>query len=300
MRKAILQQLYKWFPFNLHGDCTVFPADGTVRISCVINFFGRLDLLKGILFSLADQEYPREQFEVVLIEDRGGSDAGRQLAQEFAARLPVRYLALETNFGTMGYARNVGLAASRGEIILFLDDDTVLLQPDFLAGLDRLVTDNPEADAVVPHGQASYALMADRYDFHDPFFMTSRCTGYRREVLLELRGFVDHFVGQEDVEFVTRFTIAGKVALATGRLAYRHPPLLVPNTRKPRAVGYSFFGLRGRSSWPIWLLLLVNCARHAPLILLPMRRCREQGRFGVGFLGGVIDGLRGKQGQVYG
>jgi glycosyltransferase involved in cell wall biosynthesis len=200
----------------------------------------------------------------------------------------------------MGYSRNFGLARTRGEIVLFLDDDTVLMQKDFLETLDRLFTVSPEIDAVVPHGHAAWSCIEDRYSYYDPWFMTSRCTAYRREVLQELSGFMDHFVGQEDVEFVTRFAIAGKLAKETDELHYYHPPLLVPNTRKPRAVGFSFFGLKDRDSWPVWVLLLANCARHAPLLLLPSRRFKEQGRFGVGFLGGILDGARGCKEQVYG
>jgi len=300
MRKLILQTIYRLFPFNLQGDCQVPAASGDIRISCVINFYGRLDLLQGILCSLAEQQYPKDRFEVVLVEDRGGTEAGRQMAADFSVLLQVVYLPLDAQFGKMGYSRNFGLARTRGEIILLLDDDTVLLQHDFLSVLDSVCTENPAAAAVVPHGHAAFACMKDRYDFHDPYFMTSRCTAYRREVLQELSGFMSHFVGQEDVEFVTRFTIAGKMAINCPTLNYYHPPLLVPNTRKPRAVGFSFFGLKGRYSLPIWLLLLANCARHAPLILLPVRRCKEQGRFGIGFLGGVIDGIRGSKEQVYG
>lgn len=300
MRKTLLQQLYRLFPFSLAGDCVIPPATDGIRISCIINFYGRLDLLSGILCSLAEQDYPRTQYEVLLVEDKGGTDGGKQLVDSFSDRLQTVYLPLDKNFGKMGYSRNYGLAHSRGEIILFLDDDTVILQRDFLQQLARLVADHPAADAVVPHGHAAWACVEDQYAYHDPYFMTSRCTAYRREVLQELAGFMSDFVGQEDVEFVTRFTITGKTAINCAALTYYHPPLLVPNTRKPRAVGFSFYELRGRYSWPVWLLLLANCARHAPLILLPGRRFKEQGRFGVGFLMGVLDGLRGSKEQVYG
>ena len=300
MRKLILQSIYRLFPFNLQGDCLVPATDGRTRISCVINFYGRLDLLQGILCSLAEQQYPKDRFEVVLVEDRGGTEAGRQMASDFSSLLQVIYLPLDAQFGNMGYSRNFGLARTRGEIILFLDDDTVLLQHDFLSVLVAEFAADSFVDAVVPHGHAAWSCREDRYAFHDPYFMTSRCTAYRREVLQVLGGFMSHFVGQEDVEFVTRFTIAGKTAINCPELNYYHPPLLVPNTRKPRAVGFSFFGLKGRYSLPIWLLLLANCARHVPLILLPVRRYKEQGRFGVGFLCGVIDGIRGSKEQVYG
>lgn len=300
MRAKFLQKLYQIFPFNLSGDCRVPGVSDNVRVSCIINFYGRLNVLEGILWSLVQQDFPRAAFEVILVEDRGGSEEGRALAEEFTSWLPIVYVPLDKQHGLMGYSRNYGLERSRGEFILFLDDDTVILQQDFLSTLESLFSDNPHSDALVPHGFASFSCRQDRYSFHDPYFMTSRCTAYRRTVLQELGGFMNHFVGQEDVEFVTRFTIAGKNARNADSLHYYHPPLLVPNTRKPRAVGFSFFGLKGRYPLLIWVLLLANCARHAPLWLLPIRRYREQGRFGIGFLQGILDGILGSKEQVYG
>lgn len=298
-RASVLQGLYRVFPFDLSGDCVVNPASDGIRISCVINFFGRLDLLSGILYSLADQTMPSDQFEVVLVEDRGGTEDGKRCAESFSSVLQMRYIPLDGNFGKMGYSRNTGLASSRGEIVLFLDDDTVILQKDFLESLDRIFLSNPAVDAVAPRGRASYALLVDRYDYHDPFFMTSRCTAYRRSVLASLGGFVSDFVGQEDVEFVARFTIAGKSAMNCSEINYFHPPMLVPNLRKPKAVGYSFYRLRSRYPFAIWLLLILNCSRHALFFPLPIRRLREQGRFGLGFLAGVIEGMRGGRAQSY-
>ena len=298
-RASALRALYRIFPFELSGDCPVPPSSDNIRISCVINFFGRLDLLAGILYSLAGQTMPRDLFEVIMVEDRGGTDDGRRCAEDFSSSLQIRYIPLDRNFGKMGYSRNTGLVASRGEIVLFLDDDTVILQPDFLETLYATFSSSRSIDAVVPHGTASFALIDGRYDYHDPYFMTSRCTAYRRSVLAELSGFVSDFVGQEDVEFVTRFNIAGKCAVNCSELAYFHPPMLVPNLRKPKAVGYSFYRLRSRYPFLIWLLLIINCSRHAPLSIFPVRRFREQGRFGLGFLAGVIEGMRGGASQSY-
>jgi GT2 family glycosyltransferase len=300
VRESLAKFFYRCFPFDLRGDCAVAPAQGGIELSCVINFYGRLDLLSGILCSLAQQDLPRERFEVVLVEDRAGTQAGRALAQEFADRLPIVYAPLEDNFGSMGCSRNHGVARSRGELVLFLDDDTVLLQPGFLSTLCREFSRHPEVDAIVPHGQASFALIEGRYDFHEPYFMTSRCTAYRRGVLAELGGFMDHFIGQEDVEFVIRFLLSGRTSLNCGALEYFHPPLLVGNFRKPMAVGQSFFKLHRKYPLLLWLAVLANCSRHAPLYLLPGRRNREMGRFGIGFLAGVIAALFKKKGFQYG
>jgi len=233
------------------------------------------------------------------VEDRGGTPEGRRCADEFSDKLPIRYLPLDRNFGKMGYSRNFGLARSRGEYVLFLDDDTVILQEDFLETLSGLGDACPDVDAFVPHGAASFTLLEGRYDHHDAYFMSSRCMAYRRSVLAEMGGFMNDFIGQEDVEFVIRFLMARKRSANCPALQYYHPPLLVPTFRKPRAVGASFYRLRRRYPLLIWLLMIVNCARHAPLYFLPGRAHREMGRFGIGFIAGIADGLMGRSQQGY-
>ena len=300
MRERLLKFLYKCAPFDLKGNAVVPPASEGISISCLINFFGRFDLLSGILHSLAQQNFPREEFEVILVEDKGGTDEGRKIAGDFADRLQIRYVPLDNHFGKMGYSRNFALSHSRGEYLLFLDDDTVILQQDFLSVLKEIFSKKPGADAIVPHGMASFTLIKGKYGYHDPYFMTSRCMAYRRTVLAELGGFVSSFIGQEDVELVVRFLMAGKIAYDEQGLEYYHPPLLVGNFRKPMAVGQSFFAVRKRYPLIIWLTLLLNCSRHAPLYLVPWGRFREMGRFGLGFLLGVISGICGKKGLQYG
>lgn len=299
MREYVLQTCYRFFPFELRGDCTVPDASGEITLSCIINFYGRINLLEGILYSLGEQTFPRNRFEIVLVEDQGGTEAGRAAAEYFSKKLPIRYLPLDKNYGHMGYSRNFGLQHSRGEYILFLDDDTVLQQSDFLSTLVATFELHPSADALVPCGNAAFSLIAGRYDFHDPYFMTSRCTAYRRAELASLGGFVSEFIGQEDVEFVVRFTIAGGKYRNVPALNYFHPPLLVPNFRKPMAVGYSFALLKTKYSALVWLLVVLNCARQAPLYLIPVRKFREMGRFGIGFIAGVIVSLFKKKGFKY-
>ncbi len=75
LRETILRKAFQTCPFDIQGDCREFAAhDRRIRISCIINFYGRLDLLAGILYSLAAEDYPRESFEVILVEDRGAEE----------------------------------------------------------------------------------------------------------------------------------------------------------------------------------------------------------------------------------
>ncbi len=112
---------------------------------------------------------------------------------------------------------------------------------------------------------------------------------------MELGGFVSLMTGQEDVEFTVRFLAAGKRAVRCSSLEYLHPPLLVDTLDKARAVGASFSKLRGRYPLLVWLSLILNGARHLPLLLLPFnKQFLMQGRFGLGFLLGALFSGRGR------
>lgn len=294
----MLKAAYRLFPFSLQGDALIEDADTSCDVSCIVNFYGRIDLLEGILFSLVQQDFPVERFEVVLVEDRGGTEQGKFVAQRFGAVLNIQYHALPDNFGVMGYSRNYGLLKSKGKYIIFLDDDTVILQKNFLSTLSGIFA-SIKADGVIPHGMASYYILKGKYGYHEPYFPTSRCTAYRRESLKELGGFVSSIIGQEDVEFVIRFLSAGKHFHEAQCLEYFHPPVLMPNLRKPKAVGNSFYHLKNRYPLVIWFLLILNCTRQAPYCLIPIRKFQERGRFGIGFFLGVLLSPFKKKGYQY-
>ena len=294
LRSKILIALFKLFPFSLKGDAKLDNIKYACNISCVINFYGRINLLEGILYSLASQDLPKEKFEVLLVEDRGGTKEGREIARRFGDVLNVRYFALSEKFGIMGYSRNLGLSQAHGEYVLFLDDDTVILRKDFLSTLISIFRSSG-ADAIIPHGNAGYGILKGKYDFHDPYYPTSRCMAYRRDVMRDLGGFVSDIIGQEDVEFVVRFLTSGRKFVKSGKLEYFHPPLIVNSLGKPAAVGISFARLRKRYPLILWLMLLINGSRFLPLLIFPFNnKWRMQGKFSLGFALGVLYSVTGR------
>lgn len=83
--------------------------------------------------------------------------------------------------------------------------------------------ESPEIEAIVPRGNASFGLLKGKYGFHDPYFMTSRCTVYCRLVLMEPASFIDDFFGQEDLEYVVSDFMVGQEVqnvLEMGRLGW--------------------------------------------------------------------------------
>lgn len=294
LRTRTLSLMYKLMPFELKGDAKSFKAKNQYRLSCVINFYKRTDLLRNILVCLDRQDLDKGDFEVVMVEDRGGTVEGTAIIKEFSAKLNINYIKLDKNYGKMGYSRNVGITNAKGEYLLLLDDDTVILQDNFLSTL-LIEFHYNNADGIIPKGFSSYCVIQGKYQHHDLYFPASKCTAYNRNVLKELGGFVDTIIGQEDVEFYMRFNLAGRIFHKSATLEYFHPPFIFNNINKAAAVGLSYARIRKRYPLLIWLLLILNGIRYMAYVFFPFtKKIRMEILFSTGFLYGIICSLTGK------
>ena len=285
MREKIIKYFLKDPPC---GDLWDWPHHNNYKVSCVFIFYERIDLMKNILKCLDSQDFTHKSFEVILVEDRGGSEAGKSLKEKFH-RLNISYFSPSHHWGKMGYMRNYGLSKAGGEIVLFLDDDTVIFDQSFLTKLYHFFEHDRNLMAIIPRGNASYSLIKNHYAFHDPFFFTNRCMAYRRTCLIDLRGFDSSFIGQEDVELAIRFLAKDYKYMKHPGLEYHHPPLVVNDTGKAMAVGLSF--ARSKYNPTMKFILLINGARWLPRYLLFNPKNRYLGRFGLGFAKGFFKGF---------
>jgi len=103
---------YKRVP--LQGD-RQFPA-----VSVVIPVKDRADELRACLTSLQQLDYPRQQLEIVVVDD-GSSDHTPAVAREMGALL----VASGAVAGGPALARNRGAQAASGEILAFIDSDCI-------------------------------------------------------------------------------------------------------------------------------------------------------------------------------
>lgn len=284
MREKLLRLLLKKCPA---GDLADFK-ESTFTLSCVFIFYKRYELMENILFCLNSQNFDKKKFEVVLTEDRGGSKTGVSLAEKYP-QMNIAYFAPKKDWGKMGFMRNYGLSKARGKIILFLDDDTVITDKNFLTALVRLFQADKNLDAVMPRGKASYGLINGKYQYHDPFFFTNRCMAYRKSCLLKLNGFDSNFTGQEDVELAIRFMAKNYSVLKSNDLVYYHPPMIYNNTDKGYAVGSSF--AKSKYNRFIKFLLFINGARWLLFYFLPGAKNRYMSRFASGFFKGFLYSL---------
>jgi glycosyltransferase involved in cell wall biosynthesis len=93
-----------------------------VPLSVIVCTYNRADYLCKVLASLSNQTLSKSDFEIVLIDD-GSSDHTRDIVESFQRNLPINYF-YQNNAG-LASAKNHGIYASQGEILLFLDDDDV-------------------------------------------------------------------------------------------------------------------------------------------------------------------------------
>ena len=88
-------------------------------VSVVVVTFNRGSLTKPCLESLGKQTYPHNRYEVIVVDDGSTDDT-----VEIAKKEGVRVIEHGKNRGIPS-ARNTGLAAAKGEITAYIDDDAV-------------------------------------------------------------------------------------------------------------------------------------------------------------------------------
>ncbi len=109
---------------------------GAALISVIVTTYNREDALDAALRALARQS--DRNFEIVIADDGSRPDTARVIAS-WKARLPVplKHVRHEHQGFRGGEIRNRGIAASDGEICIFLDGDC-LAAADFIAAHRRL------------------------------------------------------------------------------------------------------------------------------------------------------------------
>jgi len=99
-------------------------------VSIVVPTHNRSAQLAKSLAALAQQSWPANEFEVLVIADACQDDTA-EMVTAFAALAPYRLHLLSHNAKSAAATRNLGADNAQGEVLLFLDDD-VVPQPGWL------------------------------------------------------------------------------------------------------------------------------------------------------------------------
>lgn len=116
------------------------------RFSVIIGTYNRRTMILTTLASLRKQTFPYKYFEIIVI-DNGSADGTFEAVQTYID-MPYkkqgeevwRVQCLHEARNGLNYARKTGLAVATGEIVVFLDDDTIV-EPHFLEQLHLAYTE---------------------------------------------------------------------------------------------------------------------------------------------------------------
>jgi glycosyltransferase involved in cell wall biosynthesis len=102
-----------------------------IDASIIIPTCNRKDLLELSLHSFNYQDYMKDRFEVILIDD-GSIDGTSDMIKSLKVNYNLIFLRNEQNCGA-AYARNLGLQNANGDIIIFSDSDCIV-PSNFVSG----------------------------------------------------------------------------------------------------------------------------------------------------------------------
>ncbi|MFD3585300.1 glycosyltransferase family 2 protein [Streptomyces sp. NPDC058683] len=96
-----------------------------VKVSVVVPVYNPGPYIEDCIASVLRQSLPRDEYEVIFVND-GSSDGTPARLDALAAEHPHVHVIHQEPSGWSGKPRNVGIAASKGEFVMFVDNDDFL------------------------------------------------------------------------------------------------------------------------------------------------------------------------------
>ncbi len=204
---------------------------GEPLVSIVIPCLNEEARIGACLESVFGQEYPRGRYEVI-VADNGSKDRSREIAEEKGARV------VQAHRRGVAAARNAGVAAALGEIIVSIDADCVAA-PGWLSEMARGFDDSAVgcvAGAIEPLDESENSelrqfliekrFLSQEQHVRHPFlpFAATANAAYRKEIFERIGRFDESLRSGEDKDICWRMQIETdyKVVYAPAAVV-RHP-----------------------------------------------------------------------------
>lgn len=264
------------------------------KISVSILNYQRRETLRLCLQTALAQDHPA--FEVLVVDNASTDGSPEMVEADFPAARVVRMAA---NVGCA--ARNAGVTAARGAVVVTVDNDVLLDDRGALRRIEELFADRPALacanfQILDAEGQLSRRDWCHPRDFTEAgssfptdYVLEGACA-FRREAFLATGGYwAPFFIGHEGVDLALRLLDAGGDLLYWPNVSVRH--LVSEEARPSPRIYYTFT----RNS--VWIPLrnhrlgpgIVAFSRDMALMSFSSLRSGHVGSF----VRGVLDGVRG-------
>jgi GT2 family glycosyltransferase len=231
----------------------------TPLVTIAVLNYQRKDTLRQALARALEQSYPA--LEVLVVDNASTDGSGRMVAEEFPS---VRLVRLPENVGCA--ARNAGVAAARGEIVVTIDNDVFLTDAFAVSRAVARFAAHPSVACVNFQVQDAEGRLSHRDWCHPRAaaawsgqefltdYVLEGASAVRRSAFLAVGGYwPELFLGHEGLDLALRLLEAGHDLLYTPAVAVRH---VVSAEARPKDRIYYTFLRNG-----VWIAL----RHHRPL-----------------------------------
>lgn len=215
------------------------------------------------------QEMADFDYEIILIND-GSTDNTFQICSDlYSENKRIRLINVTINKG-VSHARNIGVSASEGDVVVFLNADE-LIESNFLLNLHEHYG-SQHADYVFPQTRVDntdtlYGLYRDCYrltKYHRPnLFMWSQGFSCKKELFEQVNGFSESYpgCGGEDWDFVSKLDKLYKNRVVDTSIVVKHTvPCGLKNVlwhMYNRGRGTAYYDLIYRRKDPLYHILRI-------------------------------------------
>jgi len=183
--------------------------------SVVICTYNRGEMLKECLDSLLYQTYPKDRYEIIVVND-GSTDGTEEILVEYQKKASCKFRWFAQENKGLSVARNTGIKNSEGEIICFTDDDCIA-DKDWIIELVNGYKDNGLGSVGGKIRAYDAYTLIERYINErkllnqERFFtpLVGANTSYTRDIIVKTGFFDESFMSCEDVDFAIRVKIQG-------------------------------------------------------------------------------------------
>lgn len=156
-----------------------------MKASIIIRAFNAKETIKRAVESALSQDYPRDDFEIVIIND-GSTDNTKEILLTWKDTKGVRIFHEENNGAVI--AANKGFEMSKGDYVILLDSDD-FFEPEIIRELAQALDENQEIDFVYPDYYEEYEGNREVVSPQNIFESTAAGTMFKREKLIKEGGY---------------------------------------------------------------------------------------------------------------
>jgi glycosyltransferase involved in cell wall biosynthesis len=91
------------------------------KFSIIVCTYNRLQILEKTLSTITNINYPKDCFEVIVVDDYG-IESSKSIAAQFESIIDIKYIRNNKNL-QLAASRNIGACNARYEFLIFLDND---------------------------------------------------------------------------------------------------------------------------------------------------------------------------------